>query len=53
MHGDKIQLEGLVILIPGKRFQNAVPVCVLLKKNFRNGIPSQKIPLMIGMLKAH
>jgi hypothetical protein len=25
-----------------KRFRNAVPVCVLLRKNFRNGVPSQK-----------
>jgi hypothetical protein len=26
----------------GKKFWNAVPACVLLRKNFLNGIPSQK-----------
>jgi hypothetical protein len=37
--------EGVsVIPMPGKDFRNAVPVCVLLRKKFRNGILSQKYP---------
>jgi hypothetical protein len=27
-----------------KRFQNAVPACVLLRKNLQSGIPSQEYP---------
>jgi hypothetical protein len=29
-----------------KRFQNAIPACILLRKNFKNDIPSQKYPRM-------
>jgi hypothetical protein len=34
------------------RFQNAIPSCVLLRKNFQNGIPVHcvtKIPLVTGI----
>jgi hypothetical protein len=37
--------------MPGKNFRNAVPVCVLLRKKFQNGIPGHsvtKIPLDIS-----
>jgi hypothetical protein len=27
-----------------KRFWNAVPACVLLRKSFQNGVPAQKYP---------
>jgi hypothetical protein len=38
--------EGCVLATstPGKRFWNVVRVCVLLRKNFRNGVPLQKYP---------
>jgi hypothetical protein len=46
--------EVLVISVPGKRFRNAVPTCVLLSKNFRNGVPVRsvtKIFLVITMIQ--
>jgi hypothetical protein len=30
-----------------KRFQNTVPACVLLRRNFWNGIPSEKYPWLL------
>jgi hypothetical protein len=27
-----------------KMFRNAIPACILLRKSFRNGVPSQKYP---------
>jgi hypothetical protein len=30
----------LVISRPGKKFRNVVQPCVLLRKNFRNGVPA-------------
>jgi hypothetical protein len=33
----------IVVPMPGKRFWNAVPACVLLTKNFRNGVPVRSV----------
>jgi hypothetical protein len=38
----------LVIVMPGKRFWNAIPACVILRKNFQNGVlvcSVTKVPL--------
>jgi hypothetical protein len=44
-------MPNLVIWMAGKkRFRNAVPACVLLRKSFRNDVPARsvtKIPLLI------
>jgi hypothetical protein len=45
--------EVLVTSKPGKRFRNAVPACVLLRKNVRNGVPTRsvtEVPLAITVL---
>jgi hypothetical protein len=44
MHCDtKFGWWGGVIPIPGKKFWRAVPVCVLLRKNFWNSVPARSV----------
>jgi hypothetical protein len=38
--------RGVVIVLPmlgKKKFRNAVPSCVLLRNNFRNGVPARSV----------
>jgi hypothetical protein len=44
--------EVLGLLMRGKKFRDAVPACVHLRRNFRNGFPAlsiTKIPLTLMM----
>jgi hypothetical protein len=42
---EKFGRRGVVSVIPteGKQFRNAVPACVLLTKNFRDGVPARSV----------
>jgi hypothetical protein len=36
-------VRGVVVPIPGKKFRKAIPVSILLRKNFWNGILAHSV----------
>jgi hypothetical protein len=45
---------GVIILMPRKKgFQNTVPACIILRKNFQNGVPSQKYNCLLMQYILH